>query len=147
MGVAKLLVRKTLTNYYDGTFCWSGEGKFFAEVRQETGTRFCKFVRGLYYTRDYSQEGKYYVVWSNFQQMIWMTLLFISVFSLCRLEKTTHSDVKDILMLGIIGLTVFELVFEARARYLFTYIPIYIILGMYGIEHLRKIIGRKEESS
>lgn len=37
------------------------------------------------------------------------------------------------MMLSIIGLTIFELLFEARARYLFTYAPVYIILGTLGL--------------
>lgn len=45
---------------------------------------------------------------------------------------------KAILMLGIVGLTLFELLFEARARYLFIYAPIYIILCIYGLDFLRK---------
>ena len=36
------------------------------------------------------------------------------------------------IMLSILGLTIFELLFEARARYLFTYAPLYIILAVLG---------------
>ena len=36
------------------------------------------------------------------------------------------------IMLSILGLTIFELLFEARARYLFTYAPLYIILAVQG---------------
>lgn len=38
-----------------------------------------------------------------------------------------------ILILLIIGLTVFEIIFEARSRYLFAYVPVYIMLAMNGI--------------
>lgn len=53
IGVSKQFVRKTLTNYYDGTFCWSGEGVFFYEVFEERSNPLCRFFRSLYYTRNY----------------------------------------------------------------------------------------------
>lgn len=43
-------------------------------------------------------------------------------------------------MLAIIGLTIFELIFEARARYLYTYVPLYIILAAAGVQ---KIVEKK----
>lgn len=42
----------------------------------------------------------------------------------------------SILMLTIVGLTVFELIFEARARYLFGYAPVYIILAVMGLNNI-----------
>ena len=41
-------------------------------------------------------------------------------------------------MLAVIGLTVFELLFEPRARYLYTYAPFYIILAVSGIQMIIK---------
>lgn len=133
-GVLKQCIRKTLTNYYDGTFCWAGEGDFFKNVLEEKKLPGCKLLRGLYYTRNYSDVGKYYSVWSNFEQMLWLTIIllnFISAFA----PKDMSTNV---LMLGIIGLTLFELLFEARARYLFTYVPLYVILAIYGINFINK---------
>ena len=50
-----------------------------------------------------------------------------------------------VMMLSVIGLTMFELIFEARARYLFTYAPVYILLGIgglwYGIGRIRRRTG------
>lgn len=43
--------------------------------------------------------------------------------------------------LAIIGLTAFELLFEARARYLYTYVPVYCILAGIGA---KKIINACE---
>lgn len=37
------------------------------------------------------------------------------------------NDIYVVLKLCIIGITLFELLFEARARYLYLYVPIYII--------------------
>lgn len=39
-----------------------------------------------------------------------------------------------VIMMSIIGRTFFELLFEARVRYLFSYAPFYISLGSLGFE-------------
>lgn len=139
VGVSKQLVRKTLTNYYDGTFCWGGEGSFFLNVLEEKNTPICSFARSLYYTRSLYYKGNYYAVWANFEQMIWLTVLLISIFSIF----ADKSSDKEVIMLAIIGLTLFELIFEARARYLYTYVPLYIVLAIYGVSFIsRKVINR-----
>lgn len=142
-GVLKQYIRKTLTNYYDGTFCWAGEGEFFVKVLDEKNLPGCKLLRGLYYTKNHSDVGKYYPVWSNFEQMLWLSIIilnFISVF--VRKDISTN-----VLMLGIIGLSLFELLFEARARYLYIYVPLYIILAIYGISFINQKISTKKISS
>ena len=50
-------------------------------------------------------------------------------------------------MIGIIGLSLFELLFEARARYLYIYVPLYIILAIYGISFINQKISTKKISS
>ena len=67
-------------------------------------------------------------------------LNFISVF--VRKDISTN-----VLMLGIIGLSLFELLFEARARYLYIYVPLYIILAIYGISFINQKISTKKISS
>ena len=132
-----------IANYYDGTFCWAGEGEFFVKVLDEKNLPGCKLLRGLYYTKNHSDVGKYYPVWSNFEQMLWLSIIilnFISVF--VRKDISTN-----VLMLGIIGLSLFELLFEARARYLYIYVPLYIILAIYGISFINQKISTKKISS
>lgn len=128
IGVIKQLVRKTLTNYYNGTFSWGAEGVFFFEIFDPKNTPICGFLRSLYYAGEYADIGKYYVLWSNFEQMIWMTILFLNIFT-WHVPKNKYFCT---IMLSILGLTIFELLFEARARYLYIYAPLYIILAVYG---------------
>ena len=61
------------------------------------------------------------------------------VFPVKRLIRIVYA-VMIIVMLSIIGLTIFELIFEARARYLYTYVPLYIILAAAGVQ---KIVEKK----
>lgn len=143
VGVGKQMVRKTLTNYYDGTFCWSGEGSFFSVMNPPKDSPFTRFFRGLYYTKEYAEEGIYYPLWSNFAQMIWLTVLFLSIFSVFG----ERSPEKNALLLSIIGLTLFELLFEARARYLYTYVPVYILLAVSGFQWLYHRLNRPKSQA
>jgi hypothetical protein len=52
------------------------------------------------------------------------------------ISEGSHADrVVLTMMLAVIGFTLFELLFEARARYLFCYSPIYVIFGMIGVRN------------
>lgn len=130
-GTVKQAVRKTLTNYNDGTFCWGGEGVFFKEILPERNNPLCNLLRGIYYNRGISP---YYIFYEFFAQIIWMGTLTFSLFVFCGKRNKQES----VIMLAIIGLTIFETVFEARARYLFTYIPMYIILAIMGGHSLKE---------
>ena len=123
-GMAKLMQRKILTNYNDGTFAWGWEGLFYVEKLSTKSNSLSEFLGNLYYNRDW--EGKYYKYFYNFELMIWLAVLFCTL--LCTVQKKEMPFLGAI-MLSIIGLTVFELLFEARARYLYTYIPMYIVLA------------------
>lgn len=139
-GLFDQIVKKTLTNYNDGTFCWGGEGIFFAEIVEEKDTRLSPLLRNIYYCRDYT--GKYYIYWSNFEQMIWMVTLFLMLFS--AFGKTDKRIA--VMMLSVIGLSIFEVLFEARARYLYHYVPIYIVLAMSGFAFVKRFVTERLRS-
>ncbi len=61
-------------------------------------------------------------------------------------KNSRYMKEETILMLAVIGLTLFELLFEARARYIYIYVPIYCILASIGFENIKNVIrerGRK----
>lgn len=128
VGFVKHMVHKTLINYNDGTFCWGQEGNFFVNPVQSKTPGLQKFFRSVYYSRAAVME-KNYKYWNGFAKAVWLSVLFFSLASF--LEKGNRNAV---IYLGIVGLTVFELIFEARARYLYTYIPLYILLSVVGME-------------
>ena len=128
-GLVKQVLRKTLTNYNDGTFCWAGEGVFYFEVLPEKDAVLSPLLRSIYYSR----EGKLYPVYANMVQALWT-----SVLALCAAASLGRRDERTaILMLALIALTLFETLFEARARYLFSFAPLYITLAACGIQALR----------
>lgn len=46
-------------------------------------------------------------------------------------------------MLSLVGLTLFELIFEARARYLYCYVPLYLLFGSWGLEQFYQFMRCK----
>ena len=137
-GIIQQITRKTLTNYHDGSFCWAGEGTFFSEILPEKNPALSRFFRSLYYTRSQAETGVNFSKWFNFEQMIWSTVLLCGVFA----ALGRKNEDRDLIMLTIIGLTLFELLFEARARYLYIYAPFYILLAVYGVRECRSGVLR-----
>ena len=131
-GLAGLAVQKTLTNYGDGTFCWDGEGEFYIRTPEREDSRFGQFFRDLYYSRAW--EGRYFRLWANAEQLLWMAVLLLGCVGAWRAADARL----DCLMLAILALSAFELLFEARARYLYIYVPLYIALAVSGLSQRRK---------
>ena len=88
-------------------------------------------------------NGENYGKFLSSKQMIWVILIFFTLFTpfSCYIkifhehEKSKQYDTILVMIISIIGLSVFELIFEARARYLFCYAPYYVILGSCGIRN------------
>lgn len=125
-GLVKQILRKTLTNYNDGTFCWAGEGVFYRELLPEKDGVLSPLLRSIYY----SHEGALYPLYANAVQALWMGVL-----ALCAAASLGRRDERvAVLMLTLLALTLFETLFEARARYLFSFAPLFIALAACGIQ-------------
>lgn len=136
-GLAKHVIRKTLAVYNDGTFAWNGEGHFYEELTEPKDEIAADILRKIYYPLE--KGGEYNPVWCHFEQIIWLGILFwcfIAGFG----EK--HQYIR-IIMLSLIGLTIFELLFEARARYLYIYTPFFILAAAYGLNTFQKKTAKK----
>ena len=129
-GFAEHLKKKTLTNYADGTFAWSCEGEFYREWIADKDERLSPFLKSIIFT-----GGSRYNAYQTAAQCVWLALLAGCVLlgvrqAVCRDAGT---DEAAVMMLCIIGITLFQTIFEARARYLFIYAPFYVLLGVHGI--------------
>lgn len=138
-GYYRFLCIKTLINYNDGTFSWGLGGDFFGYASLDGGNAFQRKLKSLFYN-----QGKNYGKLSCMQHSIWITLLFMMIFLLKRKKWEGYSADLIVAVMTIIGITLFTMIFEARARYLFLYAPIFIILGISG---LHEVINRKTPSS
>lgn len=127
-GYLKLLHSKLLSAYNDGTFFWGGEGMFYYQLTPEKG-KLSELSRDIYY----SDTGSRYSAWSNLAQALWIgLLLFAAISFLFRGNRYTA-----VLSLTIIGLTLFELLFEVRSRHLIFSIPVFIMAAAYSCSELK----------
>lgn len=125
-GLAEHIGRKLMTTYNDGSFAWGAEGGFFQEMLYSGNTAIRDFFRNIYIP-----EGRYFSHFLNLTQILWMGILLYATMAV--LDK--RKDEKSIIMaLTIVGVTLFEVLLEPRARHIFIYLPVYILLACYGIE-------------
>ncbi|MCR4909306.1 MAG: hypothetical protein K5985_10800 [Lachnospiraceae bacterium] len=131
-GLASHLEKKQLVDFGDGTFSWGIDGNFFAGKEIEglpsvKETRFTPFLESWLFT-----EGQHYPLYSTIRQSMWLIILFF-----CLLAGVFLSGASDTMIsaaLSIVGLTVFELLFEAKARYLLICTPVFLLLAVFGIQ-------------
>ena len=123
--------KKLLINFNDGTFAWSVEGNFYYIV-PERDRPISVFLTNYFYN-----YGNNYAVFATVVQIVWVLVLFGCVF----IRQTDKSSLA--LQLALIGMFLFVMLFEARARYLFCYAPIFIVcatMGLYALlEKVRKL--------
>lgn len=131
-GLMEHLKKKTLTNYADGSFAWSCEGEFYREWIADKDKVLSPYLKSMIYT-----GGSRYNGYQTALHSAWLALLGGCV--LCALwlircgDGHKRMDVWCVLMLSVIGITLFQTIFEARARYLYLYAPFYVMLGVSGV--------------
>lgn len=126
----KFLSKKALVNYGDGTFAWGVEGNFYKKLYPDKNSWISPMLKSFFYS-----GRKNYDKTSTFQQAIWIGVI-VSMLGLLFIKQCCMNNKIAVLMLSILGLTVFELLFESRARYLYIYAPIYIILSILGLKNV-----------
>lgn len=131
-GLVNLWMKKILTNYNDGSFAWWVEGSFYADPGTEVDNGLAELLQNFYY-----KDGKYHDYFINGAHVLWMGVLALNL--LAMFEKRKDATIY-ILFLSLIGIALFELLFEARARYIFTYVPIYILMACGSTEQMLKRI-------
>ncbi len=121
------LSRKALVVFNDGTFAWGEEGGFF-DQRLTYGS-FDEGLREITYN-----EGRYYSLFSSFFQMLWYMVLTMLLF----VTAIPHDERHMIPVVSVLGIIIFNMLFEARARYLIVYAPMIIIVAVLGLEAMWK---------
>ncbi len=127
MGVSGLsdhIVQKTRINFGDGTFNWFQEGNFLTRDEESSQNKLSFFIRKFIV---WGNEG--FEIYTTFKQIIWLGVLTGILGLWCLRFKWRSSPIPfGVMMLALSGLIIFELLFEARARYLFTYAPVFVLL-------------------
>ena len=126
-GYIKHLMKKSLVIYGDGTYAWGMEGSFYKIVPEPPNDTVAPFLRSFYY-----EEGSRYTNFVNFEQYLWMVILIGCLGTAFCLGHRQIDAFMLVAILSLIGLTLFQLLFEARARYLFIYSPIFLLVSVWG---------------
>lgn len=123
LGTAKLMIRKNRLNYSDGTFGWFQEdsGHFYRGAGSNTDTYIHALLSSFYY-----ESGGRFFVFKQYMQVLWYAII---VFVIISIFNNIHNSNISFIILALIGLTIFEMIFESRARYMFTYAPLFIIIA------------------
>lgn len=155
VGTLSLFSNKLMTNFNDGTFAWGVEGHFFdaAGVRSASGP-LSAMTRQVYY-----RGGVAYDLWRTYAQLVWIGVLLLCLPAViwrrkdvgpartvtdghvtiggasCKSEDKRLIAV-DVMAASLLLLVVFELLFEARARYLYTYVPVFVVLAALGMARI-----------
>lgn len=121
-----LVSRKYLHNTADGTFGWDVENHLQAKAKDKHGlTRF--WAEMIY------NKGKGRPLANVVNSITWTVLLFFGFYSTF-LPKTRGTWLLRIAQLTIVGVMIYLLIFEGgRTRYLFMWLPLYLVCGGYGL--------------
>lgn len=126
-GYAKHLSKKLLCIFNDGTFAWRHEGGFFQVIYEEPNTCAAPFIRSFYYA-----DGKNLDRFMLFEQQVWIFILGMVLSAALWHRASESMKNSSVIMLCLIGITTFEVLFEARARYLFLFTPIFCVTAAIG---------------
>lgn len=129
----KFFSKKNLINYNNGTFSWGIEGNFYNKVGK-SNSKLTNLLRNYYF-----KEGKYYKYFIQISQFVWIFLLCFTPF----IYKHKNSKIELVIMLSITGITLFLLLFEARARYLYCYSPVFVLCGILGFNNIKTYIRKR----
>ena len=83
----------------------------------------------------FHEYGSNFYYLAQFEQVIWLAVMLFAAFAAFTRFTRKGSRPINVLMLTLVGLTVFELLFEARARYLYTCVPVFCVLAAVGLEN------------
>ena len=123
-GFLEHMHKKSLVIFNDGSFAWGCEGGFFDKVYPDKNRFMSPLLKSIYLT-----SGENYIFLLTLEQTLWITCLFMSIAAVV-LERNKFNSV---LVLSLIGIIIFNLTFEARARYLYIYVPLFICAGVLSI--------------
>lgn len=147
-GYIALLGRKSLSNYMDGSFGWNNEGDFVKEIIGDNEYLLRWF--GIENTSENTSNSQLTASIEPFcylAQILW----FITIFGVlaCPYKQQNLnarnawiSQSTNCMMIAILMLSMFLMIFECRARYLFLYTPLFVILAMIGYARLFSLGAR-----
>lgn len=129
LGYTKFIAGKAVFSYSDGSFGTWGEGSANNQyIKFRYNTPVDRVVRDIM-----GPLGRHLQAYKDALTVVWFTILAVigSGVALAFLSKKFRGDGwQNAFRLAVLGLTGYIMVFETRPRYLFLYVPIYILLAV-----------------
>lgn len=129
-GWLNFLVNKAVINFNDGSFAWGMEGDFYQKLFDRNSS-IAETLRNYYY-----HDGAYFDYFLLLKQFVWLSIIILMGMQI--LIKNKEDEVY-LLYIICIGIILFNMIFEARARYLFAFVPYFIMVASYTIDKLSTI--------
>lgn len=126
---AQLLKNKLMINFNSGDFAWGIEGDFYYErfVHYNIVYRICHEI--------FYPTGSYYRYFKTVMQGIWLVILAgIPLVAFSSRKREKNLDEIAVMVIVLCGLALFVMLFEARARYLYLYAPVFLIVALIGYQ-------------
>ena len=146
LGYISFLNNKAVWIMSDGTFYAYGEGLAMnAQVQYVNKSFQNRVIQHLL-----GKDGKLYPITSNVIHGVWVALLLLiclQSLAILRSHRPVNYTHLITIQLSLAGIIAFVLLFEGRSRYLYNFLPLFIIAGLYGIyiiQDLKKIYKRNK---
>lgn len=134
-GYVNLVIHKFAKDYLDGTFGWGRSDTFYMEIYPSRGT-ISNILRSWYY--GYGNLFSYHAL---IRQLLWVGVLIFVPFS--SITKKEFNTIEKVLIFSVLGFILYLQLFEAQARYVFVFVPLFQILAAIGEKNMNKRIRRK----
>ena len=85
--------------------------------------------------------GKYYVYYALFNQFLWINILVFSGFLILS-RKAAGSKYVLALSVALIGVFLFDMLFETSTRLMYSQIPLYIVAASIGLCNLSNFLEK-----
>lgn len=131
-GYLEFVVFKVANTFGDGSFLVWREGRVFTEYIFQGSI--VDDLRQLF-APDGDHISKMRYIW----QGVWLSILFLIAIAV--IDQFIRSSAKGrfwplVFSVVIIGLCFYQIMFESRSRYIFLYLPVFILVASYGVQVL-----------
>lgn len=141
LGLLNHLKNKTVNNFNDGMFTWFWEGGFDWMVPDRRGQPGA-WLRALYYypaekkpfaysAYKYIDAPSHFHAFRNVERIVWWSIILLAAVAGFVWRKKDAIMIPA--MLSVIGITLFELIFESRSRYFITMTPVFVLLATIAV--------------
>ena len=133
-GAPYFFLKKLVMVFNDATFGWDStwaESYFEGNDVLASGTKRTEVLRSIYW------DGRWIGAYFTMRQLVWYVII-IGLPGICLMKKRNMEY--DVLLLSCLGIIFYQMLFEARSRYLFVFLPLLIVASICGYEQYVNLV-------